>query len=100
MASTPATFQKTMDTLLQGTPDIIHYVDDILVAGTSKEEPLRNLTKVFDKFMEYGVRVKQDKYEFMSASVEYLSHNIDINGIHAIDTNWKLSVSHLHNITS
>ena len=79
-------FQKTMDTLLQGIPDVICYIDDILVTGTSEEEHLQNITKVLDKFKEYGVRVKQDKCKFMSASVKYLGHRIDPDGIHAMDS--------------
>ena len=84
VASAPAMFQKTMDTLLQGIPGVICYIDYILVTGTSEEEHLQNLTKVLDKFKEYGVRVKQDKCKFMSASVEYLGHRIDPDGIHAM----------------
>ena len=79
-------FQKTMNTLLQGIPGVICYIDDILVTGTSKEEHLQNLTKVLDKFKEYGVRVKQDKCKIMSASVKYLGHRIDPDGIHAMDS--------------
>ena len=86
VASAPAMFQKTMDTLLQGIPGVICYIDDILVTGTSEEEHLQNLTKVLDKLKEYGVRVKQDKYKFMSASVGYLGHRIDPDGIHAMDS--------------
>ena len=86
VASALAMFQKTMDTLLQGIPGVICYIGDILVTGTSEEEHLQNLTKVLDKFKEYGVRVKQDKCKFMSASVEYLGHRIDPDGIHAMDS--------------
>ena len=49
-------------------------------------EHLQNLTKVLDKLKEYGVRVKQDKCKFMSASIEYLGHRIDPDGIHAMDS--------------
>ena len=86
MASAPAMFQKTMDTLLQSIPGVICYINDILVTGTSKEEHLQTLTIVLDKFKEYGVRVKQDKCKFMSASVEYLGHRIDPDGIHVMDS--------------
>ena len=79
-------FQKTIDTLLQGIPAVICYTDDILVTGTEEEEHLQNLTKVLEKFKEYGVRVKQDKCKFMSASFEYLGHRIDPDGTHATDS--------------
>ena len=57
-----------------------------------QEEHLQNRTKVLDQFKEYGVRVKQDKCKLMSASVKYLGHRIDPDGIHAMDS--KLKVIH------
>ena len=41
--SAPVLFQKIMDTLLQGVPNTICYLDDILVTGKTDEEHLRNL---------------------------------------------------------
>ena len=87
MASAPAKFQKTMDTLLQGILGVISHIDDILVTGPLEKEHIQNLTKILDKFKEYDVRVKQDKCKFKSASVEYLGHTIDLDGIHAMDSN-------------
>ena len=55
------------------------------VTCTSEREYLHNLAKVLDKFKEYGVRVKQDQCKFTSASVEYLDHRIDSDGIHSMD---------------
>ena len=53
---------------------------------------MQNLTMVLAKFKEYGVRVKQNKCKFMNASVEYLGHRIDPDGIHAMDS--KLEAIH------
>ena len=49
VASAPALFQKLMDTVLQGIPHVICYIDDILVTGTSDEDHLRNLATVFER---------------------------------------------------
>ena len=43
IASAPALFQKMMDTILQGIPGTICYLDDILVTGATEEEHLRAL---------------------------------------------------------
>jgi len=43
VASAPSIFQKVMDTVLQGLPKVICYLDDILVSGVTKEEHLQNL---------------------------------------------------------
>ena len=41
-------FQKLMDTVLRDIPQVVCYLDDILVTGTSEEEHLRNLEAVFE----------------------------------------------------
>ena len=46
IVSVLALFQKIMDTVLQGIPSTICYLDDILVMGKSDEEHLRNLEEV------------------------------------------------------
>ena len=49
VASAPAIFQKTMDTVLQGLPKVICYLDDILVTGSTEEEHLSNVEKVLGR---------------------------------------------------
>ena len=41
IASAPALFQKAMDSILQGVPNTICYIDDILVTGRSDKEHLK-----------------------------------------------------------
>ena len=83
IASAPAIFQKLMDTVLQGIPHVICYIDDILVTGENDEDHLRNLTTVFQRLEHYGFRLKRAKCEFLQQSVEYLGHQIDSKGLHA-----------------
>ena len=47
VASAPALFQKAMDTILQGIPHVICYIDDILVSGGSYTQHLQSLEEVF-----------------------------------------------------
>ena len=46
VASSPAIFQRTMDTLLQGIEGVSVYLDDILVTGPTEEEHLKTLERV------------------------------------------------------
>ena len=55
IASAPAIFQHAMDTLLQGIPHVICYIDDVLVTGLTEEEHLQNLTQVLHKLQEQGM---------------------------------------------
>ena len=76
-------FQKVMDTILQDIPNVICYIDDILVTGSNDETHLRNLATVFERLQKHGIRVKREKCKFMCPSVEYLRHRIDADGLHA-----------------
>ena len=82
VASAPAMFQKTMDAVLQGIPNVLCYVDDILVTGADDETHLRNLALVLERLHKHGVRIKKTKCKFMSKSVVYLGHQIDAEGMH------------------
>ena len=85
IASAPALFQMTMDTILQGLDGVICYIDDILVTGATPEEHLKNLEAVLKRLQEHGIRLKLEKCKFMQASVEYLGYRIDAEGLHATD---------------
>ena len=40
IATAPAIFQRAMDIILQGVPDVMCYTDDILVSGETSEQLL------------------------------------------------------------
>ena len=72
-----------MDTILQGIPNVICYIDDVLVTGKTEEEHLQNQTQVLHKLKEQGMRLKEAKCAFFQREVEYVFGNrIDANGIH------------------
>ena len=73
-----------MDTVLQGIPHVICYIDDILVTGANNADHLRNLASVLQQLQHYGFRLKKEKCEFLKSSVEYLGHRIDAEGLHAM----------------
>ena len=83
IASAPAQFQKVMDTILQGVPGAMCYIDDILITGAANEEHLQNLEEVLRRLQTYGIRMKRSKCYFMRDSVAYLGHVVDADGIRA-----------------
>ena len=83
VASAPAIFQRTMDTILQGLPRVICYIDDILITGVSEEEHLHNFEEVLKRLQQRGMRVKAEKCAFCQDTVEFLGHSIDQRGLHA-----------------
>ena len=82
VSTAPAIFQRTIDSLLQGIPNVCAYLDDIIITGKTEEEHLQNLSAVLSKLQEAGLRLKRSKCYFMAESVEYLGHIIDAKGLH------------------
>ena len=80
----PAIFQCTMDSILQGLPKVIYYLDDILVTGHSEEEHLSNLEEVLRRLKEHGISLHRDKCHFVQNSVEYLGQVVDKNGVRTL----------------
>ena len=81
VASALVVFQCTMDAVLQGIPQVICYIDNILVTGKTKAEHLSNLEEVLKRLWEHGVCLKKEKL-FLQDLVEYLGHCIDEQGVH------------------
>ena len=71
-----------MDTILQGIPQVICYIDDILIMGKTEAEHLSNLEVVLKRLQEHEVGLKKEKCQFLQDSVEYLGHCIDAQGVH------------------
>ena len=63
-----------MDTVLQGIPGVIVYIDDILVSSKDNESHLRSLEEVFVRLEKHGFRLKQEKCAFLLSAVEFLGH--------------------------
>ena len=81
VASTPAIFQRLMDTVLQGVKGVACYIDDILISTATHETYLSTLKEVFNRLQKHGFRLKLEKCEFFKSSIEYLGHVISAEGI-------------------
>ena len=84
ISSAPAIFQRVMECLLKGIPGVVVYLDDILITGSSTEEHLATLDKVFQKLQDAVLKLKQNKCVFLTPTVTYLRHCIDAQGLHPV----------------
>ena len=78
----PGIFQRVTESLLQGIPHVVVYLDDILIIGKDDEEHLKSLEEVLFRLKKSGLRLKRDKCFFFQKEVEYLGYKIDANGSH------------------
>ena len=84
IASAPALFQKTMDTILQNIPKAMCYIDDIMITGSDDTEHLATLNQVLERLETHNIKVNLKKCHFLAKSVKYLGHLIDAEGKHAL----------------
>ena len=89
VASAPAIFQCTMETLLRGLTMVVVYIDDILIAGRPQEEHHTNLAWVLQWREDAGIRLKREKCSFCLSEVEYLGHLISVEGLRPLMTKVK-----------
>lgn len=55
------TFQRLMDSVLRDMPFLFVYLDDILVASTSRAEHLTHLRQLFERLSQHGLIVNPAK---------------------------------------
>ncbi|XP_062401725.1 LOW QUALITY PROTEIN: uncharacterized protein K02A2.6-like [Sardina pilchardus] len=84
VSSAPGIFQRTMDNLLQGLPQVVVRVDDILVTGKDDASHLQNLGTVLSRLNAAGLRLKREKCIFMAPEVVYLGYRINHAGIQPV----------------
>lgn len=82
ISAAPGIFQRAMEQLVQGTPGVLCYLDDILICGANKGEHQHRLEEVLAKLQDAGVRLKLSKCSFRVPEVSYLGYKIDASGLH------------------
>ena len=80
VSSAPAIFQRMMEGLLQGIPNVSVYLDDILIAGKTEQDHLTILEKILSRLQNAGIRLKRSKCAFMLSSID-LGHRISADGL-------------------
>ena len=73
---------------MQGIPNVVVYLDDILVTGTDDQEHLKYLGAVLERLQSHGLRLKRCKGQFMQSSVEYLGYNVTVLQLNRIRTEY------------
>ena len=66
VASSPAIFQRLMENIFQGIPNMVVYIDDILLTGKSDTEHLATLRNVLQRAKEHDMWQSQVENEHYS----------------------------------
>lgn len=78
--SAPEAFQQKMEEILQSIPNVVIYIDDVLVFARDRDE-LRTTTKfVLEALKENNLTLNEDKCEFGKERLEFLGHELSAEG--------------------
>ncbi|KAG7310777.1 hypothetical protein JYU34_003593 [Plutella xylostella] len=81
LASSPGIFQRLMINLFKDIPNVVIFLDDILIASSTLESHIETLYKVLDRIRDYGLKIKKQKCVFFTNEIKFLGYIIDKNGI-------------------
>lgn len=77
----PEVFQKYTERSFEDIPNVIVFIDDILIVGDTAEEHDRTLQRVVDRARKLNVKFNIDKMQFRVKEVKYLGKIISKDGI-------------------
>ena len=81
----PSVFhQVTMDKILAGIENVMCFVDDILVTGSTEQEHLKTLEQLLQMLDRHNVRLKKTKCQFLKSQVQYLGYTVNANRTQSI----------------
>lgn len=81
LSCVPAIWQRYIEGVLGGIPNVEVVMDDILVAGTADEDHLKHLEEVLSRLNEEDIQLNADKCEIFKESVTYCGFRIKHQGI-------------------
>ena len=83
LRNAPATFQRLIDRMRVGLPDVklLAYLDDLAIFSQTFEQHLEDLQRVFTQLKEFGLTANRGKCHFCCSTIKYLGHYITPNGL-------------------
>ncbi len=88
LRNAPLTFQRMINSLFAGVvgKGLHVYLDDLIVVSKDLDSHLQQLSLIFQKLTQAGLKVKLTKCEFLKSRIEFLGHLVDGDGIHTVDS--------------
>jgi Reverse transcriptase (RNA-dependent DNA polymerase)/RNase H-like domain found in reverse transcriptase/Integrase zinc binding domain/Integrase core domain len=81
LLGSPASFQRLVETALKDIPNVIVYIDDLLIHTHSHEQQIETLRRVFARLQKHNLKINLKKCFFGSTNVAYLGFRLTPEGI-------------------
>ena len=89
LKGSPASFQRLMDTVMEGLPNTQTYIDDCLIHSQDEVRHLVHIRECFVRLRKYNLKLNLKKCAFGRKSVPYLGHVLTADGIKPSDDKLK-----------
>eukprot|EP00731_Ephydatia_muelleri_P018901 Em0011g941a len=85
LCNAPSTFQRLMERVLTGLhwSTCLVYIDDIILFSRTVQEHFQNLTEVFQRLKQAGLKLKPRKCHLFRNKVKYLGYVVSNKGVEA-----------------
>ena len=80
-ASSPLNFAMMIDIAVRGLPNLISYIDDLLVVSTGFQSHTTDLEQCFNRLRYHGLKLNGKKCVLATKQLEYLGFKISKEGI-------------------
>ena len=77
----PATFQRLVETAVDGIQNVIVYIDDLIIHSKDYDQHLQTLDELFTRLQAHNLKVNLQKCVFGSKDVMYLGFHLTEAGI-------------------
>lgn len=81
LLSAPAACYSMMGVVLRGLPNVIVYLDDVLIVSATRSEHLQHLREVFERFKLHNLKLNLAKCSFFALSLDYLGYELTKEGL-------------------
>jgi len=77
----PASFARLMDIVMRDAPNVITYIDDVLIHSRNLEHHLHTLRAALNRLRDHNLKLNIKKCVFATGSVPYLGHHLTAKGV-------------------
>jgi len=81
LLGSPASFQRLVEKALEGIPNVIVYIDDLIIHTKTHEDHIKILLRVFNRLFKHNLKINLKKCVFGSREVSYLGFRLTPEGI-------------------